>query len=238
MKKLIVLFSVIFLTFIIYKVNANNLIDYMSIGDSLDLGINSYGNNTYSYHDYLKNYLDNNNLLNKTYFYYSKNNYKIEELLNDINNNKKIVFKDKTYNIKKDLREADLITIAIGMDELISIIEYNGTLNNKNEVYLKVDKLISNMDKLVNYIKKMSSSNIIIIGYYNPYQTNNLEINRLFSYINDKYNTIAKKYKVTYIDIYEVIKSSKEYLPNYKDYHLNSKGYLKIASKIIEKLDY
>ena len=62
MKKLIVLFSVIFLTFIIYKVNANNLIDYMSIGDSLDLGINSYGNNTYSYHDYLKNYLYNNNL--------------------------------------------------------------------------------------------------------------------------------------------------------------------------------
>ena len=84
MKKLIVLFSVIFLTFIIYKVNANNLIDYMSIGDSLDLGINSYGNNTYSYHDYLKNYLDNNNLLHKTSFYYSKTNYKIEELIKDI----------------------------------------------------------------------------------------------------------------------------------------------------------
>ena len=70
------------------------------------------------------------------------------------------------------------------------------------------------------------------------YSDARITISMLTAYINDKYNTIAKKYKVTYIDIYEVIKSSKEYLPNYKDYHLNSKGYLKIASKIIEKLDY
>ena len=66
MKKIIIIFSVIItLTFIIYKANANNLIDYMSIGDSFDLGINSYGNNTYSYRDYLKNYLNNIDELRK-----------------------------------------------------------------------------------------------------------------------------------------------------------------------------
>ena len=60
MKKIIIgILIIIFLTFIIYKSNANNLIDYMSIGDSFDIGINSYGNNTYSYRDYLKNYLNN-----------------------------------------------------------------------------------------------------------------------------------------------------------------------------------
>lgn len=229
MKKLIVLFSVIFLTFIIYKVNANNLIDYMSIGDSLDLGINSYGNNTYSYHDYLKNYLDNNNLLHKTSFYYSKNNYKIEELLNDIKNNKEIIYNDKTYNIKKELREADLITIFIGMDELINKIESNITSSD-------IDTLINNMDSLVSTIKKISSSNIVLIGYYNPY-LDNLKISKIFSYINDRYKELASKYKINYIDILN-LNSNKEYLPNYKDYHLNSKGYLKLASKIIEKLDY
>ena len=229
MKKLIVLFSVIFLTFIIYKVNANNLIDYMSIGDSLDLGINSYGNNTYSYHDYLKNYLDNNNLLHKTSFYYSKNNYKIEELLNDIKNNKEIIYNDKTYNIKKELREADLITIFIGMDELINKIESNITSSD-------IDTLINNMDSLVSTIKKISSSNIVLIGYYNPY-LDNLKISKIFFYINDRYKELASKYKINYIDILN-LNSNKEYLHNYKDYHLNSKGYLKIASKIIEKLDY
>lgn len=229
MKKLIVLFSVIFLTFVIYKVNANNLIDYMSIGDSLDLGINSYGNNTYSYHDYLKNYLDNNNLLHKTSFYYSKNNYKIEELLNDIKNNKEIIYNDKAYNIKKELREADLITISIGMDELINKIESNITSSD-------IDTLINNMDSLVSTIKKISSSNIILIGYYNPY-LDNLKVSKIFSYINDRYKELASKYKINYIDILN-LNSNKECLPNYKDYHLNSKGYLKIASKIIEKLDY
>ena len=229
MKKLIVLFSVIFLTFIIYKVNANNLIDYMSIGDSLDLGINSYGNNTYSYHDYLKNYLDNNNLLHKTSFYYSKPNYKIEELLIDIENNKEIIYDDKTYNIKKELREADLITISIGMDELVNKIESNITSSD-------IDTLVNNMDLLVSNIKKISSSNIVLIGYYNPY-LDNLKVNKIFSYINDRYKELANKYKINYIDILN-LNSNKEYLPNYKDYHLNSKGYLKIASKIIEKLDY
>ena len=150
MRKIIIIFSVIItLTFIIYKANANNLIDYMSIGDSFDLGINSYGNNTYSYRDYLKNYLNNNNLLHNTSFYYSKTNYKIEDLLNDIKINKEIIYNDKTYNIKKELREADLITIAIGLDELISIRE---TDNITSDIYIKVDKFIKNMEELVNNI--------------------------------------------------------------------------------------
>ena len=232
MRKIIIIFSVIItLTFIIYKANANNLIDYMSIGDSFDLGINSYGNNTYSYRDYLKNYLNNNNLLHNTSFYYSKTNYKIEELLNDIKINKEIIYNDKTYNIKKELREADLITIAIGLDELVSIIE---TDNITSDIYIKVDKFIKNMEELVNNIQKISSSNIILIGYYNPYLNRNKDLGRLFAYINDKYRKIAKTYKITYVDIYNTITS--DYLPNSKDYHLNSKGYLKIASKIIEEL--
>ena len=134
------------------------------------------------------------------------------------------------YNIKKDLREADLITISIGLDELISIIE-----DNKNDnIYVKVDKMIDNMNILINNVQKISSSNIILIGYYNPYLNGNKELERLFAYINDKYYDIAKKYKITYIDIYKII--NKNYLPNIRDYHLNSKGYLKIASKIIEEL--
>ena len=52
MKKIILPILIIFLTFIIYKVNDKNLIDYMVIGDSLNLGLNSYGNVGYGYNDY------------------------------------------------------------------------------------------------------------------------------------------------------------------------------------------
>ena len=91
-----------------------------------------------------------------------------------------------------------------------------------------------NSENNVNNIQKISSSNIILIGYYNPYLNRNKDLGRLFAYINDKYRKIAKTYKITYVDIYNTITS--DYLPNSKDYHLNSKGYLKIASKIIEEL--
>ena len=152
MKKLIIsVFLIIFLIFIIYKTNSDNLIDYMSIGD---------------------------------------------------------------------------------------ILEYDGKLNNIKTTYEKIDEMITNMDNLIKTVKKLSSSNIILIGYYNPYKKESKELNRLFSYIDDKYLTISKKYKITYVDIYKTIKDNSDYLPNFKDYHINSKGYLKVASQIIDKLKY
>ncbi len=237
MKKIILIIFIIFLTFLIYKFNDKNLIDYVSIGDSFDLGINSYGNNTYSYHDYIKTYLNDNNLLNTSNFYFSKLNYKTEELLTDLKNNKTILANDKNYNIRKELREADLITISIGLDELMSNIEYNNNLLNKETLYEKTDIMIKNMNEIIYNITKLSKGKIILIGYYNPYNNYNKDLNDFFAYISDQYLTIAKKYKIEYLDIYNLIKQDKNYLPNKKDYHLTSKAYLKVASKIIEIIE-
>lgn len=235
MKKILIPTLIIFLTFIIYKANDNNLIDYMSIGDSISLGINSYGNHSYGYNDYLKTYLENNDLLHKYNSYYSKSDYKISELINDINNNKTILYDDKTYNIKKELREADLITIAIGMDELIEIL--NKDIQNFNEIKEDIDDICLKMDNLINLITSLSKSKIILIGYYNPYNEDSKTLNQTFAYINDKYQNISKKYSITYLDIYQEIKQNKNYLPNKNDYHLTSKGYLKIANNIIELIE-
>ena len=87
MKKILFLLIIIISLFLIYK-NNDKTVDYLDLGDSLSLGINSYGNKTYGYNDYLKNYLDNNNLMHKYNNYFSKANYTIEELTNDIINNK------------------------------------------------------------------------------------------------------------------------------------------------------
>ena len=97
MKKIILPILIIFLTFTIYKVNDNNLIDYMVIGDSLNLGLNSYGNIGYGYNDYIKSYLENNQLLHQYNDLFTKENYKIEELTSDIQNNKSLLYDDKTY---------------------------------------------------------------------------------------------------------------------------------------------
>lgn len=233
MKKIIIPILIVLLVFIIYKFNDDKLIDYMVIGDSLSLGINSYGNKTYGYNDYLRTYLDNNNLLHKYNNYFSKSNYTINELNEDIINNKNILYNDKTYNIKHELREADLLTISIGMDQFVKIINQNN--NDFKNIKNELDILISSMDNLLKNITSLSKSKIILIGYYNPINSYNKNIDTIFAYLNNEYMSLAKKYNIEYIDIYNSIKKDDTYLPNKYDYHLTSRGYLKITKEIIDK---
>ena len=234
MKKIIILILIVFLVFLIYKFNDKNLIDYMVLGDSISLGINSYGNKTYGYNDYLKSYLENNDLLHNYNDYFSKDGYTIEELTNDIQNNKNILYNDKTYNIKKELREADLLTLSIGMDEIVKIITKNIEFkDNKKDI----DKVITKMDNLLKTITELSKSKVILIGYYNPTNNYNQNTDRMFSYINNEYQKLAKKYNIEYVDIYEIIKKDNNFLPNKMDYHLTSKGYLNITREILKKND-
>ena len=234
MKKIIVPILLVIFIFIIYKANENNLIDYMVIGDSISQGLNSYGNKTYGYNDYLKSYLENNNLLHKYNDFFSKNKYYIKDLTSDIVNNKNIIYNDKNYNIKKELRESDILTISIGMDELTELL-------NKKPIYEEIksdlDKIINDMDDLLKIIKKYSKTKIILIGYYNPFNTYDKNTERIFSYLADKYTYLSKKYNIEYVDIYNIIKKDKSYLPNKLDYHLTSKGYLEITKEIISKVN-
>ena len=237
MKKILIPILIVFLTFIIYKANDNNLIDYMSLGDSFNQGINSYGNQSFGYNDYIKSYLENNNLLHKYNAYYTKNGYTIKELTEDIINDKEILYNDKNYNIKKELREADLVTLAIGMDELITIInnDYNGDIKS---IQTKLDEMILNMDNLIKKVTSLSKSKIILLGYYNPYiNSQDFKVKEVFAYLSQKYMEIANKYSITYVDIYNVINQDKSYLPNASDYHLTSRGYLKVATEVIKKID-
>ena len=229
MKKIVFPLLIILLVIIIYNLNSEKTIDYVVLGDSISLGINSYGNKTFSYSEYLKTYLNNNNLLHEYYAHYIKSKYKIEELNEDIKNNKTIVFNDKNYNLKRELREADLITIAIGMDTLVEI------LNNSQVIEKAINNMIKQMDYLLDNITSITKTKIVLIGYYNPTRVYNKDIERIFAYFNDNYSTLSKKYAITYIDIYNIVKNNPSYLPNDKDYHLISKGYLKISEEIIKK---
>ncbi|MBQ8891866.1 MAG: SGNH/GDSL hydrolase family protein [Bacilli bacterium] len=233
MKKIIIPILIVFLVFIIYKTNDEKLIDYMVLGDSISLGINSYGNKTYGYNDYIKRYLENNNLMHRYNNYFSKSNYTIKELTDDIENNKNILYDDKTYNIKRELREADLLTLSIGMDEFVKILNKNNI--EFDNIKVDLDNIISQMDTLLEKITEFSKAKIILVGYYNPKNNYNKNIDRIFAYMNSEYLNLSKKYNIDYVDIYNSIKSDSTYLPNELDYHLTSRGYLKISRDILEK---
>ena len=228
MKKIIALLVCLLSVFLIFMYSSDNKINYLSIGDTLTRGINSYDVIGYGYNDYVKNYLNRNDLLrsfNNDYY-----NNSIIGFENDIINNKTIVLNDKEYYIKKMLRESDLLVISLGMDELAYYF------NNSDRIHQEFDKMLLNLEDFINVVRDYTKNKIVFVGYYNPTKNYTSDIDELFYYIDDSLIKMLNKYDVDYISIYEKVKSG-NYLDNNKNYHLNSKGYLMIANEIINYIE-
>lgn len=229
MKKIIIMFICLISIFLIFIFSKDKKINYLSIGDTLTRGINSYNIVGYGYNDYVKNYLNRNNLL-RTFNnnYYNNSIIGFEE---DVKNNKTIIVNDKEYYLKKLLRESDLLVISLGMDELSHYFN-----DDIDYVYQQYDKMLLNLEDLINIVVSYAKNKILFIGYYNPTKNYNSDIDELFYYIDSSLIKMLNKYNVDYISLYEKVKSS-NYLDNFNNYHLNSKGYLMIANEIINYIE-
>jgi len=160
--------------FIIYKKTNPNTYTFMSIGDGISLGLNPSGIKSYSYNDYIKKYLkDNNKEIN--YFNYSEKNISIAELTNDI-----IYLNNKI--LKEYLQKSDLIIISIGEKEI-----------NDNKLIKTIEEDLTN---LITEIKKYNN-NICLLGRYNI----NEERENLVKEINEVYKKVSKNNKINYINI-------------------------------------
>ena len=190
--KIISLLFIVLLVFEIYYFFKSSKINYIALGDSIVLGLNNYGEIDYSYTDYLKDYLNSNKNL-AYYKKYAKQDNRIEDILEDIK---------YKMELKKDLRESNLVTISIGMRDL---------LDEKN-----VDNMVLDMDKCINEIRKYAKQKLIIIGYYNQESLLDIEKDKKFAYIDNKMMEISSKYNAKYIPLYELFKNNKNYLNNSK----------------------
>ena len=186
--KLIIL-SVIVSIFVlvIYKTANQNKINVVILGDNRE------------YSMYLKDKLINNKILG-TYNIYTDGNETIDSLITRINT---------TPSIKRDLRESRLTTISIGSNDCYNLklnINTNNILDLKDEISLLLPKL----DKLLDLVRKYAKYDVILIGYYNQNTTlsssNKLDI--LFLYIDSMLKDISKKYNITYISLYDLLKNN------------------------------
>lgn len=218
-------------TFFIYKNTNYNNITYTVIGDGLSYGIDSYGRKTYSYGDYIKDYLKEKNKLKDYYNQYTSKDMTIEMLLNTLLMDEKKLYKSTKKNISTILRETDYLTISIGLNDLLYQLT---TTNNLTEE--KVNSIISEIEikfnKLISEIKKVYNREIYIIGYYD------LNINnKLYKMAINKLNNIYKKNKnITYISTYIISENKDIFLQNNMNYYPNYKGYRLISNKIIDKI--
>ena len=190
MKKIILTVIVFLLVFLIYSFNISDKTYYVSIGDYLSYGINNLDKVDNNYSNNLKeNYKKNlDNYVN----YSSIDDYRVMDLINDITYNKTVTFNNKEYKLQNLLIKANLITLSIGMNDLI---------NKKNITYDYTDELLDDIEDLLELIIKYNKDEIYFLSFYNV--INNQE---LIDYCNNKLKSICGENNINFIDISELDK--------------------------------
>lgn len=185
MKKILFTFLVFLMIFLIYYFNINNNIYYASIGDFLSYGINNLNSVDTNYSDNIKKSYSKkiDNYIN----YSSIDDYRVMDLVNDINDNKTITYNNKEYTLQNILIKANYITLSIGMNDLI----------NKNKIsYEYMDQLLNDIEKLLILIRKYNKDRIDYLSFYNI-----IDNQSLIEYANTRLKLMCDKNKINYIDI-------------------------------------
>ncbi len=237
-KKIIILLAIISHVYLIYYFNRDTRITYLALGDSLSVGIDSNGNTNYGYSNYLANYLKEKDNLKYYSNAFASTTARIDDLLYSLEINQTLELDNKKISLKKCLREADLITLSIGMNNLLADLTLSTTsVDNfsNDEIAVISNNITKDLEQLFKELRKYCKNKIIFINYYNPYTTSSPSLDRLFSYLNTKTEQLTAKYNIDYVDIYTPFKNNPTYLSNPTNIYPTTTAYSFIANKIIEK---
>ena len=214
MKKIIFTFLVVLIVFLIYFFNRSEKTYYLSLGDYLSYGINNFNTVNNSYSNNIKEYYKEN--LSNYVNYSTFEDYRVMDLINDINYNKSIIYENKEYKLQNLLIKANIITLSIGMNDLI----YKSKVTT--DLYEYTDELLSDIENLFILIRKYNKDEIYFLSFYNS-----INNDKLIMYANKKLESICNKNKIKFVDI--------SLLNNYiiKGIYPNNDGYTYITNEIL-----
>lgn len=203
--KRIFVILIILITILIYYKFENEKINYVAINIT----------EKENYSDYFVKNINNLGKFNKIL----ETKMSSEEILEDIDNNIEI---DENITIQNIINSASIITIMLNPNEI-----YNAKTYNELEI------IINNINQILSKIRKISNAKIYFLGFYNIYD--NKEIDNKIIYTNSKIENLCKKYKIDYIDLYNVLKNRK-YLFYINDNNLpNKDANIMISNEILKK---
>ena len=211
MKKILLVILVTVTIFMIYLLNMDRKVYYVALGDDITT---TNLDQSKGYSNYIKEYLDYYDQLEKYIYQFSKESYRITDIISDINNNKKVTIEDTEKTIKNALIKADLLTLSIGLNDLSSRINRQNInfINDYESLYNAVDQISEDLEELLILLRQYCKENIFLIGIYYPYHDQNLDLNAVFSYFNNKFKELSAMYDIEYIDIYDIFIENPGYL--------------------------
>ena len=217
MKKIVFIVLVVLITFLIYFFNRSEKTYYLSLGDYLSYGINNFNNVNNSYSNNIKEYYKKN--LSNYVNYSTFDDYRVMDLINDINYNESVIYENKEYKLQNLLIKSNLITLSIGMNDLI----YKSKVDI--DLYEYTDELLSDIENLLILIRKYNKDEIFFLSFYNS-----INNDKLIMYANKKLESICNKNKINFVDI--------SLLNNYiiSGIYPNNDGYTYITNKILTLL--
>ena len=217
MKKIIISILIFLIVFLIYYFNISEKTYYLSLGDYLAYGINNLKEVDNNYSDNIKNYHKDklSNYINYSYY----DDYRVMDLINDINYNKLVIYENKEYRIQNLLIKANLITISIGMNDLI----YKSKL--EDDLYEYTDQLLKDIENLQILVRKYNKDQIYFLSFYNA-----IDNEELINYANKRLESICNKNNIKIIDI--------SLLGNYliDGIYPTNDGYAYITSQILQNI--
>lgn len=227
----------------IFFMTRDKQIYYLSLGDSLAAGQTPNNTIEESYGDYVAEYLKDKEVLEFYTKKFSKSGYRSIDLLNDLNNNKKIKVDGKEITIKHALIKADIVTVSIGSNDLFYKLNVGNEfdMNEFDDIYTYVNEAISDVDKLLYELRKSCKEQIMVFGFYNPFTNFSSSlantVEPVIVYANEKMKNLVKKYDMTYVDIHDMFLANDNYLPSKLEIHPTKDGYKAMAKSVINLID-
>jgi lysophospholipase L1-like esterase len=206
-------------------------VQYVALGDSLAAGQTPTGYIDSGYPDYISHNFKGPKYKLVDYDNFGFPGYTSVKLKNDIL---------KSYKIRKEVKEATHITIDIGANDFLSILQTNPdpvlALGALKDVETNLNTILSAIDKI------NPKAKVYVMGYYNPFPSYPAELQQeimpLLDAVNNTIKEVAVDNKDTFIPTKELVaKDYETYLPNPQDIHLSKVGYQAVAKEFWSKIN-
>ena len=220
MKKIILILILFLSIWFIYNNTFDEKINYLVLGNDLSVGDNNYSL-------YVKDYLDKKNIIGNYNTSFVDLDLRITDLINKIKYNESVKINNKTVGINMLLKNADIITISIGMNELY----YKLSINNEN-IYTYMKDMINDLEVLFNLINRYNHKRVFVINYYNIYNYNK----DIFDYLNYYLEILCDKEGFEYVDVSEFLDNNIINYEKSSNFYLNKYGNKIIGDLIVNRL--